>query len=78
MAVLLITFTVMKIVFYVYNSPHSNFRIADIIAVIAHGLPQDLSTVSYLAVLPWAVCVTTIWFQKKWLSALLNIYYYII
>ena len=78
MAVLLITFTVMKIVFYVYNSPHSSFRIADIIAVIAHGLPQDLSTVSYLAVLPWAVCVTTIWFQKKWLSALLNIYYYII
>ena len=56
-AILLAFFLLGKIVFMLYNSNEGFFTVADILSVLWHGLPLDLSTVSYLTIFPWLLCL---------------------
>lgn len=75
---LLVVFGVMKVVFMLYNAEESGFGVADIGAVLLHGFPLDLSTSLYLLILPWAVCVASIWIKGRWPERVLIVYGWVI
>lgn len=56
-AILLTFFLLGKIVFMLYNSNEGSFTVVNILSVLWHGLPLDLSTVSYLTIFPWLLCL---------------------
>lgn len=76
--VMLILFGVMKVVFMLYNAEEGGFTIADIGAVWLHGLPLDLSTSLYLLILPWAVCLTSVWIRGRWAQRVISVYGWVV
>lgn len=74
MAVLLLAFIVMKVVFMLYNAGDNDFALSDVVAVIVHGLPQDLTTMGYASVLPWTICVASIWIAGRWYKPVMRVY----
>lgn len=76
--VMLILFGVMKVVFMLYNAEEGGFTIADIGAVWLHGLPLDLSTSLYLLILPWAVCLTSVWIRGRWAQRVMSVYGWVV
>lgn len=75
---MLILFGVMKVVFMLYNAEEGGFTIADIGAVWLHGLPLDLSTSLYLLILPWAVCLTSVWIRGRWPQRVISVYGWVV
>ena len=73
-----ITFLVAKITFLLINHDGHTFTVTDVVEVLAHGLTLDLSTSLYFLILPFLVSLLTIWWERKWLGTLLNVYYAII
>ncbi len=71
-------FAVMKIVFMLYNSDESHFDAGDVLSVIIHGTPLDLSTAGYTCIVPWALCVASIWFKSDWPRHAFRIYSWIL
>ena len=74
MTILLVAFIVMKVAFMLYNTDNNDVTFSDYIDVIANGFSQDLTTISYLAVFPWLVCVISIWTTDIWLNRTIYIY----
>ena len=66
----LATFLLMKVVFMLYNSAANAFALGDVFSVLWHGLPLDLSTTSYLTVLPWLFSML----GEKWRKPLTKYY----
>lgn len=73
---LIATFVVTKVVFVAYNVGDEHIDLGDVVMVLTHGLPQDLTTASYLAILPWVVCVVSVWKSGRWAQKALSIYAY--
>lgn len=74
MFVLLVAFIIMKVAFMLYNADNNDLTFSDYIDVIANGFSQDLTTISYLAIFPWLICVISIWVTKRWLNRAVFIY----
>ena len=69
-------FVAAKVVFMLCNSSGHDVMPADVWAVIDHGLTLDLSTALYFLILPFLVCLASMWVRiPRWL---LRIYYAII
>lgn len=76
--VMLILFGVMKVVFMLYNAEEGGFTFGDIGAVWFHGLPLDLSTSLYLLILPWAVCLASVWIKGRWAQRVMSVYGWVV
>ena len=76
--IILTTFLMMKVVFMLYNAGGHDFGVADIFAVLWHGLPLDLSTTSYLTGIPLFFCILSLWVVGTWLRPATKIYCYIL
>ncbi|MDH6307272.1 phosphoglycerol transferase MdoB-like AlkP superfamily enzyme [Dysgonomonas sp. PFB1-18] len=50
----------------------------DIVTVLYHGLPLDLSMSGYLTVIPALVLIVSIWLKPKFIAKIYNVYYVII
>lgn len=74
LSVLILAFVVMKVVFMLYNASAGEFSFADVLSVVSHGFPQDLSTVGYLSLLPWLVCLASVWVRGNWIKPVLRVY----
>lgn len=75
---MLILFGVAKVVFMVYNTEESGFSLSDVGAVLLHGLPLDVSTALYLLILPWTVCVASVWKKGRWPQRVLIVYGWVV
>lgn len=76
--VMLIVFGVMKVVFMLYNAEEGGFTLGDMGAVWLHGLPLDVSTSLYLLILPWTVCVASVWIKGRWAQRVLVVYGWVV
>ena len=76
--IILTTFLMMKVVFMLYNAKGHDFGVADVFAVLWHGLPLDLSTTAYLTVVPLFFCILSLWVGGTWLRLANKIYCFII
>lgn len=73
----LIYFFIAKALFILYNFANAQeLSFNTIIGVFYHGLKLDISTCSYLIVLPFLLIIPTIFFKFKYLSTILKIYTY--
>ena len=68
---LLIIFAAGKLVFMFYNRAQEPFIAADLFDVWRHGLSMDVSTAGYLLIVPWLVCLVSLWWSqmpvRRWL-----------
>ncbi len=71
---LLATFIIMKMAFMLYNADNRHLNASDYLNVIAHGFPQDLATVSYIATVPWLLCIISIWTAKHYINIIFFAY----
>ncbi len=56
-------------------SMSESFSLNDILEVLYHGLPLDLSMSGYLSVLPALFLILSIWFNPKAIAKICNIYF---
>ena len=74
-----LVFIIGKLIFMGYNVGSESLSLADIMAVVAHGLSLDLSTAIYLILLPIVVAMLYVWIGRwHWWSVVLRVYYAII
>ncbi len=71
---LLVTFAIMKVAFMVYNTDGRLITANDYFNVLANGLTQDLSTTSYLALLPWLLSIVSVWTTSRKLNMVVFAY----
>lgn len=71
-------FLIAKLLFMGYNHSAEEWGVGDIIAVVRHGLPMDLSTSAYLTAIPWLLCLVAVWWRRLPLRGLLIAYFAII
>ena len=64
----------MKVMFMLYNASGHDFGIGDIFAVLYHGLPLDLSTTSYLTIVPWFIALVSLLVGGTWPRLVSKIY----
>lgn len=76
--IIFITFIVMKIVFMLYNRNDAGFAFGDVMEVIAHGAPLDLTTTAYLCIWPWLLCVLSVWTSGNWTRKAFRIYAWVV
>lgn len=74
MAVLLTFFIGAKVVFMLYNSATAQIAPGDYPNVIFHGLSQDLTTVCYFSLLPFFLCMASVWVRIPLLPRILLAY----
>ena len=51
--------------------------LAELPAVIWHGLPLDLSMAGYLSIIPGILTLAGVWFRKELVKPIMNIYFVI-
>ena len=74
-----LVFIIGKLIFMGYNVGSESLSLADIMAVVAHGLSLDLSTAIYLILLPIVVAMLYVWIGRwHWWRVVLRVYYAII
>ena len=59
-----LVFIIGKLIFMGYNVGSESLSLADIMAVVAHGLSLDLSTAIYLILLPIVVAMLYVWIGR--------------
>ena len=64
----------MKMAFMLSNADNRHLNASDYLNVIAHGFPQDLATVSYIATVPWLLCIISIWTTKHYINIIFFAY----
>ena len=74
--VTVLLFIVAKVVFILCNGSDHRVTVGDYLDVIGHGLSLDLSTALYFLVVPFLVCLTSVWVHvHRWV---LKVYYAIV
>ena len=74
--VTVLLFIVAKVVFVLCNGAGHGVTFSDMLAVIGHGLSLDLSTALYFLIVPFLICMVSIWVHvPQWV---LKIYYAIV
>ncbi len=76
--VLLLVFAVGKVAFMFYNHDVEPFTSSDVWQVLLHGFSMDLSTCGYLLVVPWLLCLISLWTRSFPMRKLLLPYFIII
>lgn len=72
-------FLVQKTAFsLIHASIDGNISVKDIIEVLYHGLPLDISMSGYLTAFPALVLIASIWFRPQITAAVYNVYFAII
>lgn len=74
----LLLFLLAKLAFLAYNQGEEALCMSDVLGVLWHGLPMDLSTASYLMALPWLCCLVSLWWEKMPLRKILITYHVLI
>ena len=68
---LLLVFAAGKVCFMLYNRTEEAFGLRDMWDVWRHGLSMDVSTSGYLLIVPWLVCLVSLWWKgmrvRRWL-----------
>ena len=66
--VTLAVFIIAKVAFMLCNHTEGTFSVGDMLAVLWHGLPLDLSTALYILILPFLMTMVSIWVNlPRWL-----------
>ena len=74
--VTVLLFIVAKVLFVLCNGAGHGVTFSDMLAIIVHGLSLDLSTALYFLIVPFLVCMVSIWVRvPQWV---LKIYYAIV
>ena len=68
-------FLAAKPLFMLYNRATGAFTASDVLAVVWHGLPLDLSTAGYLTALPLLFALVSLFCRLRPLSVILKIYF---
>lgn len=68
-------FLAAKPLFMLYNRATGAFTASDVLAVVWHGLPLDLSTAGYLTALPLLFVLVSLFCRLRPLSVILKIYF---
>lgn len=75
----ILLFFVGKILFaLIHASLGGGVASKDILDILYHGLPLDMSMSGYLTVIPALMLVASIWFKPKFIARLFNIYFAVI
>lgn len=68
-----------KVAFMLVHSPvGGEIASFDILRVLYHGLPLDMSMSGYLAVIPALILILSIWFRPEAVSKIFNVYFAVI
>ena len=73
-----IVFVMAKVAFMLFCHKGHEFAFGDIIQVMWHGLSLDLSTALYFIIVPFLLCIVSIWYWSKWITHLLRGYFLLI
>ena len=73
-----IVFVMAKIAFMLFCHNGHEFTFDDIFQVVRHGISLDLSTALYFIIVPFLLCIVSIWYWSKWLTYLLRGYFLLI
>ncbi|MCR4603294.1 MAG: LTA synthase family protein [Prevotella sp.] len=72
-ATTILLFIVAKVVFMLCYGSNHDMQATDYLSVVRHGLSLDLSTALYFLIVPFLVCLLSVWFPiSRWV---LRIYY---
>jgi len=78
MLVLLLVFVLGKIAFMLYNHHVDSFTCTDVWQVLLHGFSMDVSTCGYLLIIPWLLCLISLWTRSFPMRRVLLPYFIII
>ena len=71
-----LVFIIAKVAFMLCCHEGHDFTIADVWQVVTHGLTLDLSTALYILIVPFLVCLVSVWWNKgKTLGRILYVYF---
>ena len=74
-----LVFIIAKVAFMLCCHEGHVFTIADVWQVVTHGLTLDLSTALYILIVPFLVCLVSVWWNKgKVLGRILYVYFAVI
>ena len=72
-------FLIGKVIFVlIHSSIGGGIEVTDVLAVLYHGLPLDLSMSGYLSAIPGLILIASIWFKPQLVGYTFNIYYGIV
>jgi len=72
-------FLIGKVIFaLIHSSIGGGIEVTDVLAVLYHGLPLDLSMSGYLSAIPGLILIASIWFKPQLVGYTFNIYYGIV
>ena len=72
----ILVFALQKIFFILmHGRVNEGVSMVDLLQILVHGLPIDMSVSGYLTVIPAFLILTSVWVQVKSLKAIMNVYF---